>query len=383
MIYRYYRDDDIWSNRAGHVLLLIALVLVVGIVAMFFPLQKGGGPQGPPGPMGLMGAVGDTGPTGPTGATGATGATGSVGSTGAMGFTGATGAQGIPGSITEINGTCGSLLVWNPTTQSWESSTVPFVLAFSVTPTTSNYFLTGDYTTVTTGLTGSYTPGSVQWWRISHFFMTVNSLTGSGVVSVTGNRIRSDGVYEVGYTEQMLVDVGGGQQYQTLTNFAEITQVTIPGGITSINYDIGHTRYWDQGEQAFQILGFRMEIRGQNQNTDVRLRIRKIQSTSSSNANKFSVVTLEDVLVDSGSGTGSHIDNLRSGPSDRSFTIGSSFFNTNEPYTIKYLDYPTYFGDTSIIRSQREEGILIDLMDLNQNREISMFLYYYPVNANC
>jgi hypothetical protein len=354
----------------------------------------GNGPKGDTGPTGPTGPIGPTGPQGIQGDTGASGPQGNVGSTGPVGPTGPQGIQGDtgpsgptgpqgPAGGLDFNGTCGAIVLWNDETQQWEPTNVPWILSFSVTPTDTEYYVTGDYTVVTTGLTGNYTPGTPQWYRISHVFIQVNSLAGSGIVTVTGSRIRSDGVYETGFSEDITVDAGGGQLYQTVGIFAEVTQVTVSAGITSINYDIGHTRYWDQGDSPFQLIGMRMEIRGQNQNTNVHLRIRKIKNNSPANVKKFELVTLEDFIVDSSAGTGTITDNVRTGPADRSYTIPSALYTTDEPHTTKYLDYASYWGPESIILSQREEGLIIDLQMLNQNREISLFFYYLPIAGNC
>jgi hypothetical protein len=361
------------------------------------------GPNGAVGPQGETGTNGSTGPVGPQGETGVSGPVGPQGETGVPGPVGPQGETGVPGpvgpqGVPGTNGTNGSpgpvgqdgmgfnfnttnvnngdILVFNNQT-GFLSADIPWILSYSITPTTTSYFLTGEDRVVTAGLTATHVP-PIPWWRVSHFFLTVNTMTGSGFVTVQGIRVRNDGGYEVGFSEMIFVDTAGGQRYQSLATFARVTQVVIGAGISAINYDIGHIRYWDMGNVPFQMVGIRLEARGQNSNTDIRFRMQKVQTSGATNQ-KFSVVVLEDFLIDSGAGTGVITDNVRTGGADRSFTLTSSLFGTNEPFTSKYLDYRTYWGDTAIIRGGQNEGIMMDFLQLNQNRELSLYVFYKPL----
>lgn len=86
--------------------------------------------QGPTGPTGPRGYDGSRGPTGYQGATGPVGPTGSLGVTGPRGATGPT---GVPGPMALFSNSPeldltnlenGSLLIYNDSTQLWESSTL-------------------------------------------------------------------------------------------------------------------------------------------------------------------------------------------------------------------------------------------------------------------
>jgi len=150
------------------------------------------GLTGATGPTGATGTTGTTGSQGPTGPTGATGLTGAVGATGPQGLVGPTGAQGIQGNggPTGPTGAAGAAsTVTGPTGPTGAASTVAGPtgptgatgpapskqaysatwsgtgLAFTGTPVTANYQVTGDQvqvsiscvmTTVTNFGTGQY-----------------------------------------------------------------------------------------------------------------------------------------------------------------------------------------------------------------------------------
>ena len=140
------------------------------------------GLTGATGPTGATGSTGTTGSQGPTGPTGATGLTGAVGPTGPQGVVGPTGPQGVQGNGGPTGPTGAASTVTGPTgpigptgatgatgpapsKQAYSATWSGTGLAFTGTPITANYQVTGDQvqvsiscvmTTVTNFGTGQY-----------------------------------------------------------------------------------------------------------------------------------------------------------------------------------------------------------------------------------
>lgn len=208
----------------------------------------------------------------------------------------------------------------------------------------------------------------------------MTALVGTGTITITGTRVASNGVHTAGYME--VINVDEITKYQTLALFAEFTNIDL-AGFTSITYSAGQLDYWNQFGSPFQVVGSRTEVT-LDTNFGGRFSILKVQSTSLVNVNKFTLVTIEDFTFDSNaSGNSTFTDNLRTGPQDRSYVrVDGSFFTEDRAIVAVYMDYDSYFGDQSIVRSTRHEGVIVSLHDFEVT-EVTTFLYYRPIAGDC
>ena len=206
---------------------------------------------------------------------------------------------------------------------------------------------------IAAGLTA--TDGTERMVGNNHVLLVVNSITGSGVVVVTGDSTsESDGSVDAAITENLTVDATGS--YQTNVKWQRITDVTIPGGISAINYDINRLGYWDHSNGDFRITGYRMEVTPTNAtNADFQIQIFKVQDDG---AKKTTIVTMEDMKV---SGTTPWLDDaLRANARDYT-TATATLLKVGVPHVLKQGDFSTYFSsDENIMESAaKHEGIYV------------------------
>ncbi len=222
--------------------------------------------------------------------------------------------------------------------------------------TDSQVPLLGTYTEVGTGATGDVATD----WSVSnqHAYLTVNSLDGTGLVTITGTTVDElTSVPTSSDTETILVDETGS--YQTVKKWWEITNIDIPATITTINYDYGVLGYPDFGNKNFRLAGYRVDAMASGNNASFTIRIEKVQDDGDG---KLSIVEIESIGVDSGSGTDQIIDNLRTGADDRSYDPAvSEVWEDNRTFTFKQFDLNTYFtnGENTFLGASKDEGILV------------------------
>lgn len=224
-----------------------------------------------------------------------------------------------------------------------------------VTDTVFNFL--GERWDIASALTATYSTATAV--QNNHVVLHVNSLTGSGSVVVTGTSLsESTAVPVASDTESITVDATG--YYQSDKKWLEITAVTIPGGITAINYDVEAVGYPDGGNTDFRIVGYRLEAYAAGATADFGFTITKVQDDGNK---KCSFVVLEDIGVDA-NGTVQVVDSLRTGADDRSYTptVGSIWGN-NTTFVFKQTDFGTYFtGDQANIEGQtKNEGYIVRL----------------------
>jgi hypothetical protein len=250
---------------------------------------------------------------------------------------------------------------WNVTESLWIlfGGTVTFDYALKGSlPTPA--FLTGINVDIVTGLTAS--DGTERMIANQHLRITVNSITGSGTVVVTGDSVsESTGAIVLADTENLTVDAAG--DYQTTAKWWRVTAVTIPGGISAINYDLGRIGYDDMGNGNFIIRGYRLEVIPTNAITmDFQLQIFKVQDDGNG---KMTLVTVEDVSF---SGTTPWlVDTKRS---NRGSSGGANYttatatpYTAGEPFVFKTNDFVSYFSsDENVFEgNDKNEGYIIKI----------------------
>lgn len=217
--------------------------------------------------------------------------------------------------------------------------------------------ITGELRDVSTGETGDY----VTDFALSnnHLYLLINSLTGSGDVTITGTSLSESTAVPVGGdTETITVDAAG-VYYQSAKKWWEITNIDIPVGISAIDYDVGVVGYTDINNQNFRLIGYRVDAFAQGVSPDFRFRIIKIQDDGSK---QMSIVDIEDIGVDSGSAGDQIIDGIRTGGDDRSYNPAvAELFGNNTTLVFKQSDFNTYFvADENLFRSgTHDEGLIL------------------------
>jgi hypothetical protein len=235
--------------------------------------------------------------------------------------------------------------------------------------------ITGELRTVAAGETGDYATDFAV--NNNHAFLLVNSLTGSGTVTITGTSLsESTGVPVASDTETITVDTGAGQYYQSTKKWWEITNIDIPAGISAINYDVGVVGYADFGNTDFKLVGYRIDAPAAGINAEIRLRIIKINDDGSG---KASVSDLEDITLDASSGTDQVVDNLRSGGNDRTYnpTVATLWANGSVA-VLKQGDFDTYFtSDENVFESSsKDEGFILRIEDANNVEFVTLRIDY-------
>ncbi len=237
----------------------------------------------------------------------------------------------------------------------------PQTIAFSMPlrgVTATEVSLTGEMRTVSVGETGDFaTDFAVD---NDHVVILVNTITGSGPVTITGTSIdESTGVPTAADTEVLNVDSTVDQYYQTSKKWWEVTNIDIPASISAINYDVVVVGYTDINNQNFELLAYRLDMVAQGVNPDIRFRIIKVQDDG---AGKMSLVDVEDIGVDSGAAGDQIIDGIRTGGDDRSYNpvVGALWVDATS-LVFKQGDFPTFFvaGENIFNSGSADEGMII------------------------
>ena len=235
-----------------------------------------------------------------------------------------------------------------------KSYTLPLALV-----TDNQVPLAGTFRTVNAAESGDV---STDWAVANqHVFILVNTIVTGGQMIITGTALsESTAIPVTDSTEVINIDTTGNQYYQTIKKWWEITNIDITSGaIAGIDYDYGVIGYPDFGNVDFKIVGYRLDAFAQNINADFSLKIWKVQDDGNK---KASIIQLEDIGVDSGSGSDQIIDDLRTGAFDRSYDPSVTLlWDNNTTITLKQLDFDAYFtnNENNILSSVRDEGYII------------------------
>lgn len=215
----------------------------------------------------------------------------------------------------------------------------------------------GELREVTTGETGDYATDFAV--TNHHVYLYVNSITGSGDVTITGaSNSESTGVPVGADTETLTVDTAL-KYYQTDKKWIEVTNIDIPAGISAINYDVGVVGYVDLGNTDFKIIGFRLDATAQGTDADMAFQIIKVQDDGSK---KMTLPYLENMAIDSGNGGVQWVDNLRTGGDDRSYTPAVvQIWGNNTVLNFKTLNFDDYFSanQNHLYCSSLHEGYIL------------------------
>jgi hypothetical protein len=240
-----------------------------------------------------------------------------------------------------------------------EQQSQDLVFSLPLRGTTDTIFnFIGEFRTVTTGEVGTYaTPFAVSNHHVS---LLVNSLTGSGDVTITGTSLsETTGLPVPADTEVLTVDAAG--RYQTTKKWWEVASVTIPGGISAIDYDIDALGYPDLGNTNFRILGYRIEMYAQGVDPDIGIDMFKVQDDG---AGKCTLVPIESIGVDANNAADQIVDGFRTGGDDRSYnpTVADIWLD-DTTFCFKIFDFDTFFtADENIFESStKDEGFIVRL----------------------
>lgn len=218
--------------------------------------------------------------------------------------------------------------------------------------------LTGTLQTVSVGETGD----SATDFAVSnnHIALLVNTITGSGNITITGTSIDEvNAIPATDDTEVLTVDTSTNQYYQTTKKWWEVTNIDIPAGISAINYDVVVVGYTDINNQNFELLAYRLDMLAQGINPDIRFRIIKIQDDGNG---KMSLVDVEDIGVDANAAGNQIIDSLRTSGDDRSYNPAvGTIWNDAENFVFKQGDFSTFFvaNENMFNSGDSDEGMII------------------------
>lgn len=216
--------------------------------------------------------------------------------------------------------------------------------------------LTGTFREVAAGVTGDIATD----WSVNnnHFYMYVNSLTGSGDVTITGVSINESTGVPIGADTEVIVVDASGTYYQSNKKWWEITNIQAIGDISAIDYDYGVIGYPDLGNRNFRLIGYRCEALASGINADFTIIIQKFQDDGDK---KMTIIDLESIGVDSNAAGDIIIDNLRVGGDDRSLDPASTVFDNGEQIVFKQLDFSDYFtsNENIVLGRSGNEGFYI------------------------
>jgi hypothetical protein len=263
--------------------------------------------------------------------------------------------QAIIGLPMNSHATSGALFV-NPALLSDKTQVIVYTLPLTGV-TDSTVDLTGSLRTEAAGATTTVAAD----WAVSnqHAFILVNSITGSGTITISGASLSESTAVPVSPDFEEIPGVSATGYYQTSKKWWEVTDIVIPGGISAINFDYGVVGYPDLGNRDFVILGYRCEAFAAGVSPDFRLIIEKIQDDGNK---KMSVVIVEDIGVDSGAAGNQIVDHIRTGADERSYDPAvSSIWDNDTQIVFKQLDFNTYFSsnENRFNAEDNDEGYLI------------------------
>lgn len=189
-----------------------------------------------------------------------------------------------------------------------------------------------------------------------HLAIIVNSLTGTGTVTITGDSVDGEtGVPTTGDTEIITIDEIAN--YQSAKKWAQISSVVFSVGISAINYDLNYLGYEDYSNNDFLIGGYRADVKSEANNMDFTLEIIKVKDLGSG---KFELIDLEKFEIDSEVGNGSWIDHVRTGGDDRSVTFNQTAAPSGTSTDITQGDFYPYFGnECRLLGATKDEGFIL------------------------
>ena len=198
-------------------------------------------------------------------------------------------------------------------------------------------------------------------WAVSnqHVFIYINSITGSGDITITGTSLpEASAVPSAGDVEVLPASATG--YLQTDRKWWEVTNIDVETpAISAIDFDYGVVGYPDMGNRNFRIIGYRCDAYATGNSPDFRLIIEKVDDTGGKN---MDIVLLEDIGVDSGAIGNQIIDHLRIGADDRSYDPAvTDIWDNDTTFTFKQLDFNDYFADgvNDILGGDHHEGYII------------------------
>ena len=210
---------------------------------------------------------------------------------------------------------------------------------------------------IATAQTGNYTTDFPV--ANHHVMFIVNSLTGSGTLTITGASMsEASAVPVVGDTEVVTVDATG--RYQSNKKWWEVTDITA-AGFTAVNYDIGSIGYPDLGNQDFRITGYRIEAYADGTFPDIGIDMWKVQDDGDQ---KMTLVPFESIGVDADNVANQIVDGLRTGGADRSLNPDvASIWLDNTTLVFKQTDFDSYFtaDEVTFESATKAEGPVVRL----------------------
>lgn len=284
-------------------------------------------------------------------------------------------------------GECGHQLVWNDETQSWESRRVVNSLEYHLNVNAMgplNRKIIGFFNQKHDELTADFTPATPEYWQKSHFYIEVDMFTGSAVeVTIAGDILNStNALYESSYTETFTID--GTGLYKTIAKYVSLTSVTFSPTPSSIEYNLGALSYYNELQTNFQLVGMRADFVAPDFAFEGGVVLQKVELLNATNPHKFRLVKIEDVqFISTNLGSSTFSDLVRNTPFDRSFTLASQTLHMDgEGFQVEYRDYAEYFQSRSIVRGENnEEGIILSYRDPEGIPELSVAVFYSPITG--
>ena len=330
------------------------------------------GPQGPPGPEGPPGADGQTilnGIVDPT----------TEGNDGDFYINTAT--ETIFGPKTAGVWGAGTSLIGPPGTS---LQSLQYSINLDIRAIGKEFFFVGVNDVVATGQSGNFTtPFSVY---NNHVYLKIISASVSGTpsVTITGTALSESTGIPTPDTETFNLNPSAVGEYQSIKKWYIVTSITF-SNTTPSNYDIGVLGYLDFLNTDVKILGYRLEVLGDNNssNSDINFQIIKVDNGTN---NIISLIDLENITIDGdggANGTGQITDFARS--SARNFTMPNTadLWPLGTDFVIKQTDFDTFFtSDENHILGSDNEGILIkisssqDFDSGNAPRYAAVYVFY-------
>ena len=234
-------------------------------------------------------------------------------------------------------------------------------------------YLQGVYQEISAGVTGNL-PSPIDLGN-NHLALNINSITGAGNVTVTGDSISEASAVPV-LNDTEVIAISEVANYETAKKWLNVSAIVFDPAITAINYDIIKVGYWDALNTDFEVIGYRVQVVPTNASTAVfKFEILKLKSLGD---RKISLVPLEDITL---KGVTPFIqDNVRTGASDRSYTVANQLEN-EIPTVLKQGDIIEHFGSESTILGGSGEGAVVRINWLNLDYAIITLYTRYLQNT--
>ena len=338
------------------------------------------GPQGPEGPEGPQG------PEGPPGADGQTVLNGVVdptteGNDGDFYINTAT--ETIFGPKTGGAWGAGTSLVGPPGPAGSSLQTLQYSINLDIRSVSNEFFFVGVNDSVATLQNGDFTTPFSAYNNHVYLKIIAASVSGTPSVSITGTAISESTGIPTNTTETFNLNPTAVGEYQSINKWYVVTSITFTN-TTPSNYDISVLGYLDFLNTDVKIIGYRMEILGDDNssNSDINFQIIKVDNGTD---NIISLIDLENITIDGNggaNGTGQITDVLRS---SRDFTMptGTNLWPAGTDFVIKQTDFDTFFtSDQNHILGSSNEGILVkisssqDFDSGNAPRYIAVYIFY-------